>query len=81
MLFKLIFFQVGSLCLEIIEYELNRYSQLKTEVDSRNTPNTSSAPLVSRLPLPRSIRKPAEKKKSPSGRYIMFLIYFFLVLQ
>lgn len=64
--------------MEIIEYELNRYTQLKKDVDnSPNTTTTPSTPPVSRLPLPRSARKPAvEKKKSPTGRYIILFICF-----
>ncbi|XP_054284614.1 kinesin-associated protein 3 [Macrosteles quadrilineatus] len=65
-------YKVGSLCLEIIEYELNRYAQLRKEVESRG----SSAPLpapVSRLPLPRSARRPIkpsadDKKKIPKEK-------------
>lgn len=62
-------YKVGSLCLEIIEYELNRYAQLKKEVECRSK-EAPSPPPVSRLPVPRSARRPLrtpsldEKKKS-----------------
>uniref|UniRef100_A0A1B6ETE2 Kinesin-associated protein 3 n=1 Tax=Cuerna arida TaxID=1464854 RepID=A0A1B6ETE2_9HEMI len=64
-------YKVGSLCLEIVEYELNRYTQLKKEVESRSVA-TPPTPPVSRLPLPRSARRPIkqpveEKKKSTGG--------------
>lgn len=66
--------QVGSLCLEIIQHELNRYTQLKKEVESQSE-TASTAPPVSRLPLPRSARRPIrpleEKKRSPSGMWLI----------
>lgn len=41
--------------MEIIDYELKRYSQLKNELETRTT---ASPPPISRLPLPRSGRRP-----------------------
>lgn len=54
-----------------MEYELNRYAQFKKEVESQSTV-TPATPPVSRLPLPRSARRPTkpldEKKRSSSGQ-------------
>uniref|UniRef100_A0A1B6CKI3 Kinesin-associated protein 3 n=1 Tax=Clastoptera arizonana TaxID=38151 RepID=A0A1B6CKI3_9HEMI len=59
-------YKVGSLCLEIIDYELNRYIQLKKDLDSQNkeTPTTSTPVSVSRLP----VRSAATSPPSPVSK-------------
>lgn len=52
----MIIFQICLLCVEVLEYELNRYDKLKSQI--ANTPHESSkpskVPTPSKLPVPRS---------------------------
>lgn len=56
-------YKIGSLCMEIIQYELKRYCEMKNEISqhSEQTKNSNNA-VLSKLPLPRSLKSAGNYK-------------------